>query len=684
MFQVYDKDAGAYVDVREIMDLDSEDFQDNKEVTQALDYMNLNNPIKSPSFDIIPTSMSNTMTFSNSKLNSYLQKSSLESNQNENRNTAILYNRMTQFDTLHLPSYLLSQIKEERKLLKKLDGEEKHKKLAEIAALQNTSWQDWWEIKMNRNINLINAVKYQKLNEVKDLLNEKLYSDMTADINFQKIQNQTPLHYAVETKNLEIVKFLIKKYAELNARNNDCRTPLHLASANGSLEIVQELAKQKTEILIDAKDENGNTPLHLAAQNNQSDVLQFLVSECRSNISAMNNKKLRPIDLVQDIKITQFLQEYEQKILAKNQQKVKGEPKGFFQKTRNAVGSILNRTKQEQTQVIENDEQGHARQSPSDDSLAEPYNLNKFEKQIITIQDLKTHIDHKEDESVVSLKSFNVIERLGKGSFGSVYLVEKVTSTKIYAMKVLEKEKVLKQNLVRDLKPDNVVFDDEGHALLTDFGLSKEGLGGSQQSQSFCGSVAYLAPEMLKRQGHTKSIDWYLLGVLLYEMLVGVPPYFSTDRQKLFENIQGGPLKIPHTMSENARGLILQLLNRNPLKRLGAGPKDSDEIKTHIFFKDVDWKQVIDRQLPVPKPRIRKIEPNPISIQSFLHEEQKLEERHQELMQQQHDSEFSQQERERGSNKLKNFWSKKPTGLQRPETADPNKIPGWSYIKKQQ
>jgi len=126
---------------------------------------------------------------------------------------------------------------------------------------------------------------------------------------------------------------------------------------------------------------------------------------------------------------------------------------------------------------------------------------------------------------------------------------------------------------------------------------------------------------MLKRQGHTKSIDWYLLGVLLYEMIVGVPPYFSTDRQKLFENIQGGPLKIPHTMSENARGLILQLLNRNPMKRLGAGARDSEEIKSHIFFKDVDWKQVIEKRLPVPKARIRKIEPNPISIQSFLLDE---------------------------------------------------------------
>ena len=90
----------------------------------------------------------------------------------------------------------------------------------------------------------------------------------------------------------------------------------------------------------------------------------------------------------------------------------------------------------------------------------------------------------------------------------------------------------------RDLKPDNVVFDEDGHALLTDFGLSKTGMGASSVSNSFCGSVAYLAPEMLRRAGHTKSIDWYLLGVLIYEMLVGVPPYFNPDKAILFKNIE--------------------------------------------------------------------------------------------------------------------------------------------------
>lgn len=84
--------------------------------------------------------------------------------------------------------------------------------------------------------------------------------------------------------------------------------------------------------------------------------------------------------------------------------------------------------------------------------------------------------------------------------------------------------------IFRDLKPDNVVFDGEGHVMLTDFGLSKEGVLDNQAAKSFCGSVAYLAPEMLKRCGHGKSVDWYLLGVLFYEMLIGMPPYFSTDK----------------------------------------------------------------------------------------------------------------------------------------------------------
>lgn len=159
--------------------------------------------------------------------------------------------------------------------------------------------------------------------------------------------------------------------------------------------------------------------------------------------------------------------------------------------------------------------------------------------------------------------------------------------------------------IYRDLKPDNVVIDHEGHAQLTDFGLSKEGvLEGSQGAKSFCGSVAYLAPEMLKRVGHGKSVDWYLLGVLLYEMLVGCPPYFSPNKQELFNNIQRGVLRIPASLSTEAKNLIVALLHRNPSKRLGGGPNGANDIKAHPFFENVDWHVVKERKLPCPKPNV--------------------------------------------------------------------------------
>lgn len=93
--------------------------------------------------------------------------------------------------------------------------------------------------------------------------------------------------------------------------------------------------------------------------------------------------------------------------------------------------------------------------------------------------------------------------------------------------------------------------------LLTDFGLSKEGiLEPSTGARSFCGSVAYLAPEMLKRQGHGKAVDWYLLGVVMFELLVGLPPFYANNREELFYNIENAILKIPSYISPEARNLL--------------------------------------------------------------------------------------------------------------------------------
>jgi serine/threonine protein kinase len=112
-------------------------------------------------------------------------------------------------------------------------------------------------------------------------------------------------------------------------------------------------------------------------------------------------------------------------------------------------------------------------------------------------------------------------------------------------------------------------------------------------AKSFCGSIAYLAPEMLRRVGHGKSVDWYLLGVLLYEMLVGSPPYFSGNKEELFHNIINGPLKLPRSISQEAKNLMVSLLNRNPTKRLGAGPEGAAEIMKHKFFESINWDDVM-------------------------------------------------------------------------------------------
>ena len=122
---------------------------------------------------------------------------------------------------------------------------------------------------------------------------------------------------------------------------------------------------------------------------------------------------------------------------------------------------------------------------------------------------------------------------------------------------------------------------------------------------------------MLKRSGHGKSVDWYLLGVLLYEMLVGAPPYFAQSKDEMFYNIQKGYLKIPTNLSMDAKSLLIGLLNRNPQKRLGASNYGSEDIKKHSFFKEIDWKLVAERKLNPPKPSIMPIVITDISQSIF-------------------------------------------------------------------
>jgi serine/threonine protein kinase len=158
----------------------------------------------------------------------------------------------------------------------------------------------------------------------------------------------------------------------------------------------------------------------------------------------------------------------------------------------------------------------------------------------------------------------------------------------------------------RDLKPENVLLDGDGHVHITDFGLSKDDVMDPRGATTFCGTPEYLAPEMLinrkSREGYGKAVDWWSLGTLIYEMLTGWPPFYDKNLKKMCEQILRSELQFPTncTASPEARDLIRALLQRNPAHRLGSTATGVADIKAHPFFRGADWAQIESRAIVPP------------------------------------------------------------------------------------
>ncbi|WFD42175.1 non-specific serine/threonine protein kinase [Malassezia psittaci] len=161
--------------------------------------------------------------------------------------------------------------------------------------------------------------------------------------------------------------------------------------------------------------------------------------------------------------------------------------------------------------------------------------------------------------------------------------------------------------IYRDLKPENILLDYTGHIALCDFGLCKLNMGDQETTHTFCGTPEYLAPELLLGQGYTKSVDWWTLGVLLYEMLAGLPPFYSEDVNEMYRKILHDPLTFPPDFQPDARDLLARLLHREAPKRLGYGAHGATDIKNHPFFtKHIDWVQLLAKKVQPPyKPGVR-------------------------------------------------------------------------------
>ncbi|KAL7271789.1 Serine/threonine-protein kinase [Rhizina undulata] len=153
----------------------------------------------------------------------------------------------------------------------------------------------------------------------------------------------------------------------------------------------------------------------------------------------------------------------------------------------------------------------------------------------------------------------------------------------------------------RDLKPENILLDANGHIALCDFGLSKANLAQNATTNTFCGTTEYLAPEvLLDETGYTKMVDFWSLGVLVFEMCCGWSPFYAEDTQQMYKNIAFGKVRFPRdALSIEGRNFVKGLLNRNPKHRLGA-THDAKELKSHPFFNDVDWNELLRKNVIPP------------------------------------------------------------------------------------
>ncbi|XP_003386485.1 PREDICTED: calcium-independent protein kinase C [Amphimedon queenslandica] len=161
--------------------------------------------------------------------------------------------------------------------------------------------------------------------------------------------------------------------------------------------------------------------------------------------------------------------------------------------------------------------------------------------------------------------------------------------------------------IYRDLKLDNVLLDSDGHVKVADFGMCKENIKDGRLTSTFCGTPDYIAPEILEEKDYGSSVDWWALGILMYEMMAGQPPFEADNEDELFEAIRNDEVLYPVWLSREANSILRGFLTKNPARRLGCQPGIGErQIKIHAFFRTIDWEKLEKRQIPPPfKPQVR-------------------------------------------------------------------------------
>lgn len=178
---------------------------------------------------------------------------------------------------------------------------------------------------------------------------------------------------------------------------------------------------------------------------------------------------------------------------------------------------------------------------------------------------------------------------------------------KFYACEVLSALEFLHTNdiIYRDLKLDNILLTMEGHIKIADYGLCKEKMNFEARTNTFCGTPEFMAPEILLEQPYGKAVDWWALGVLIYEMILGQSPFKGQDEDEIFESIIQDDVLYPSNLNREAVSVMQMLLVKDPRRRLGSSRRDAQDIKSHPYFRGINWEDVVNKKITPPcKPRI--------------------------------------------------------------------------------